>query len=91
MGNRDSALNIVGGILGGILMLGLCILPFWPLKQELDLIHKCKYIIIDTNGARYHTKSYKLYNSQKGFKVVKLIDYEDRKITIYGVKTIIEK
>ncbi len=88
MGNRDSALNIVGGILGGILILGLCIIPFWPLKQELDLINKCKYTIIDANGTKYHAKSYKL---QKGVKIVKLVDYQDRKITIYGVKTIIEK
>jgi len=88
MGNRDSTLNIVGGILGGILILGLCIIPFWALKQEADLIHKCKYTIIDANGTKYHAKSYKL---QKEIKVVKLVDYQDRKITIYGVKTIIEK
>ena len=88
MGNRDSALNIVGGILGGILVLGLCILPFWPLKQEIDLINKCKYTIIDANGTKYHAKSFTMV---RGVKIIKLVDYQDRKITIYGVKTIIEK
>jgi hypothetical protein len=88
MKNKNKILDIVGGILGGILVLGLCVLPFWPLKQEIDLMNKCKYTIIDANGAKYHAKSFKMV---RGFKIIKLVDYQDRKITIYGVKTIIEK